>query len=78
MNLELVLQSVGYELMRIGEWVNVIGYVTATPKDYRFDAQSSPTLLVEVQALLVWPTGPLDVQSYERGFETRLDTQPDK
>ncbi|PFH61334.1 hypothetical protein XA68_17636 [Ophiocordyceps unilateralis] len=60
-DVKLVLQALGEELTRVGEWVNVIGYVVA--------GERGGGASVRVQALMVWPTGPLDIQRYETSFE---------
>ncbi|KAK4177693.1 telomere capping, CST complex subunit-domain-containing protein [Triangularia setosa] len=60
-DVNLVLQSLGGEQTRIGEWVNVIGYVTST--DSRKLDDTNP--VVEVQATLLWSAGPLNLQKYE-------------
>ncbi|RCI09009.1 hypothetical protein L249_5092 [Ophiocordyceps polyrhachis-furcata BCC 54312] len=57
-DVQLVLQSLGEELTRVGEWINVIGYVRGTGGDS-----------ARVQALMLWSTGPLDIQRYETSFE---------
>lgn len=64
-NIELVLQTLQSGLTRVGEWVNVIGYVTMKPKSIR----SADTPVACVQALVIWPTGPLDIRRYEETFE---------
>ncbi|KYK60313.1 Telomere length regulation/capping, TEN1 [Drechmeria coniospora] len=64
-NIELVLQTLQSGLTRVGEWVNVIGYVTAKPKANG----SADGPVACVQALLVWSTGPLDLQRYEGTFD---------
>ncbi|PNY23098.1 Uncharacterized protein TCAP_06954 [Tolypocladium capitatum] len=68
-NVELMLEMLRSELTRIGEWVNVIGYVTARPEDpaAMFGGEDVPSAYI--QALLIWPTGPLDIQQYEKSFE---------
>ncbi|KND89743.1 hypothetical protein TOPH_05687 [Tolypocladium ophioglossoides CBS 100239] len=68
-NVELVLETLRSELTRIGEWVNVIGYVTAKPKDPAAISGGAGVPSAYIQALLLWPTGPLDVQQYEKRFE---------
>ncbi|KAK0735612.1 CST complex subunit Ten1 [Apiosordaria backusii] len=60
-DVNLVLQSLGAEQTRVGEWVNVIGYVTST--DSRKLGDINP--VVEVQAMLLWSAGPLNLQKYE-------------
>ncbi|KAF4584066.1 telomere capping, CST complex subunit domain-containing protein [Ophiocordyceps camponoti-floridani] len=57
-DVKLVLRALGEELTRVGEWVNVIGYVVGV------DGASA-----RVQALMVWSTGPLDLGRYEGSFE---------
>lgn len=57
----------GAEQTRIGEWLNVTGYITAI-KHHQPAAGDLPDEHVEVsvQALLVWSAGPLDLQRYEQ------------
>ncbi|OAA33536.1 Telomere length regulation/capping, TEN1 [Moelleriella libera RCEF 2490] len=45
------------EVTRVGEWVNVMGYVA--------DGHVEGTA-AHVQALIVWATGPFDVRDYEK------------
>jgi len=69
-DVRLVLGALQSEMTRVGEWLNVIGYVTArcgTPEP-GLDAAVEAPEAAHVQALAVWPTGPLDVQRYERTF----------
>ena len=65
-DVNLLLETLGHEQTRVGEWVNVVGYVTSKRRASKPD---SGGLSVNVQALLVWSTGPLDVQRYERTFD---------
>lgn len=65
-DVNLVLQTLGHEQTRVGEWVNVVGYVTAKRRASKPDPGG---LSVHVQALIVWSTGPLDVQKYEKTFD---------
>ncbi|KAK4149149.1 CST complex subunit Ten1 [Chaetomidium leptoderma] len=64
-DVNLILQSLGSDQTRIGEWVNVIGYITdiAPPADGKGSNHGSPT--VHTQAALLWSTGPLDIRRYE-------------
>lgn len=61
--IELVLETLQPGMTRIGEWLNVVGYVVDRPvgKTDKADAH--------VQALMVWSTGPMNVQQYERALE---------
>lgn len=65
-DVELLLETINHEQTRIGEWLNVVGYVTPRRRGSKAPTES---LSVHVQALIVWPTGPLDVQRYEKTFE---------
>lgn len=70
-NIELVLETIQPELTHVGEWVNVIGYITSTPKRTGMKTHKSKSLQmpVQVQALLVWSAGSLDLKKYEESFE---------
>lgn len=61
----LVLESLGSDQTRNGEWVNVIGYITDTAPiaDEKGLNHGSPT--VHAQAVLVWSAGPVDTRRYE-------------
>ena len=65
-DVELVLQKLSAEHIRVGEWVNVIGYITlisAVCTGNRSNVTESST--VHVQALLLWSAGALDIQQYQ-------------
>ncbi|EXU96111.1 telomere capping protein [Metarhizium robertsii] len=62
-NIELVLETLQPGLARAGEWLNIIGYVIDGPAG---DAETTRSVGAHVQALMVWSTGPLDIQQYER------------
>ena len=64
-DVNMVLESLGSEQTRVGEWVNVIGYVTdAAPlADGKESSHGSPT--VHTQAILLWSAGPFDIRKYE-------------
>ncbi|UNI20608.1 hypothetical protein JDV02_006679 [Purpureocillium takamizusanense] len=67
-DVRLVLGALQSEMTRVGEWLNVIGYVTARREDLPEPDCAVGAHSAHVQALAVWPTGPLDVQRYERTF----------
>lgn len=58
-NVELLLETLASEATRIGEWVNVIGYVKGVVGREA----------AAVQALMVWPAGPMDIQQYEAALD---------
>ncbi|KAK3403198.1 CST complex subunit Ten1 [Sordaria brevicollis] len=69
----LVLRTLKSDQVRIGEWVNVIGYVTTvTPSPARKGSmresepfQARVHTQVRIRALLLWSSGPLDTQRYD-------------
>lgn len=69
-NVDLVLARLGSEQTRVGEWVNVLGYITSAPSvgSKHADGPKSPT--VSIQALLLWSAGPVDVQRYEASVQS--------
>lgn len=62
----LVLQTLGVDQTRVGEWLNVVGYVHLKPDEQNL--RSDPKVIT-VQALLVWSAGFLNVQAYERSID---------
>jgi len=64
-DVKLVLESLKGDQTRVGEWLNVIGYITAIrPPPHRPPAHRAATV-VRIQALLVWSSHALDLQRYE-------------
>ncbi|KAK8050622.1 hypothetical protein PG994_012352 [Apiospora phragmitis] len=67
LDVKLLLQSLNCEQTDIGQWVHVIGYISAIQKP----SSKAPTLgywIVHVQALLLWKAEELDLASYEVSF----------
>lgn len=69
-DIELLLSSCKSHETQIGEWVNVIGYVVAT-KQIRLPHSNAVKCEVQVQAILLWSTGPLKLDRYEESLEQR-------
>ena len=68
-DVRLVLESLGAEQTRVGEWVNVIGYITAPPATPVVEPKACDSQAVHVQALILWSTGPLHIQQYRASAE---------
>lgn len=69
-NVDLVLERIGPQETRVGEWVNVIGYITAIrPSAGGESPLGHGSSSVCVQALLLWSAGSLDVQRYEASVD---------
>jgi len=75
-DVKLLLESLKSEQTRIGEWVNVIGYITAIllPKTGH-NSLGCENARVDVQALLLWSAGPIDTQRYEASVIALSDKQ---
>lgn len=73
----LVLRTLKSDQVRIGEWVNVIGYVTAVNplparkgsmrENETFRARDETQ--VRIRALLIWSSGPVDTQRYNESVD---------
>lgn len=58
-DVQLLLDTLKSSDTRVGEWVNVIGYVGSV------EASVSSEHRVPVQALVLWTSGPLKLDGYE-------------
>ncbi|KAL0942633.1 uncharacterized protein CTRU02_200518 [Colletotrichum truncatum] len=67
-DVQLLLGTITSEQTSVGEWVNVVGYVTPTSSGTRAKGASREPQNVAIQALLLWSTGPLNLQRYEASF----------
>jgi hypothetical protein len=61
----LVLESLGSDQARVGEWVNVIGYITDVAPITDGKGPNHGTSTVHAQAILLWSAGPVDIRRYE-------------
>ncbi len=53
---------------QIGEWVNVMGYITDNQRqDLTTDEESE----IGIQALVLWPAGPFNLASYEMSLHQK-------
>ncbi|KAJ0163673.1 hypothetical protein CTA2_2612 [Colletotrichum tanaceti] len=69
-DLRLLLGVVKSNQTQVGEWVNVVGYVTPPPPGARAKGTTRGPQKVAIQALVLWSAGPLDLQRYENSFAT--------
>jgi hypothetical protein len=63
-DVNLILERIGANQTRTGEWVNVIGYITDIAPMNDGKRAKGGNSKIQVQALLLWSAGPLDVQKY--------------
>lgn len=64
-DVKLVLESMGSDQTRKGEWVNVIGYITEIIPLADDGGPSDGRPRLHAQAYLIWSAGPVDIQKYE-------------
>lgn len=78
MDINAVLGSVGNEELRVGAWVNVVGYVRDA-KDLDLIRESDlvngtgPGRSVYVEAVMLFPAGPVALGEYERILREALN-----
>jgi hypothetical protein len=72
------LETVQAKDWEIGSWVNVIGYISPIPQDClgnqcgkEFHRHGKLHYVVHVQAIMLWPAGPLQLDKYEKALEMR-------
>ncbi|KAH7204303.1 CST complex subunit Ten1 [Fusarium oxysporum] len=70
-DVSLLLESLTAEQTRVGEFVNVIGYITEQKmtRDKKQPYQESKQVCV--QAIVLWSTGPMDLQKYEKLLDSK-------
>ncbi|EFX01158.1 hypothetical protein CMQ_6100 [Grosmannia clavigera kw1407] len=78
-DVRLLLETLTANQVQVGEWVNVIGYVNriVPAQSTKFPTREAKCKDVHVQALILWSTGPLDIQDYERclgNWASNVDT----
>ncbi|PMD27346.1 hypothetical protein NA56DRAFT_553551, partial [Hyaloscypha hepaticicola] len=64
-DVNLLLSTLKSHETQIGEWVNVIGYIE------RFRREDPPSINgheVRVQALVLWSSGPFNLEGYEKSL----------
>ncbi|KAK1468744.1 hypothetical protein CPAR01_15382 [Colletotrichum paranaense] len=69
-DIQLLLSTMTSNQTRIGEWVNVVGYLTPAPPGTRAKGTTREPRIAAVQAIMLWSAGPLNLQRYEASFAT--------
>ncbi|KAL2824620.1 CST complex subunit Ten1 [Aspergillus cavernicola] len=70
-DINALLETVTWEELCVGAWINVVGYVRRVPADAAWDVRGASTSVsdsdsVHVEALMVFPAGAVDLGEYER------------
>ncbi|TGO67976.1 hypothetical protein BOTNAR_0032g00210 [Botryotinia narcissicola] len=66
-NVQLLLNSLNHHETRVGEWVNVVGYVANIDEPQDIKTRESGTGIA-IQAIALWSSGPLQLDAYERSL----------
>lgn len=75
-DLELLVNTLKSDETRIGEWVNVIGYIRA-PRQKLSKLPNDIHLRIQVQAIVLWPSGPLKLDGYENSLDQQKADRQD-
>ncbi|KAL4911582.1 hypothetical protein BDW74DRAFT_143226 [Aspergillus multicolor] len=70
---DTVLETVTWEELCVGAWVNVIGYVRRTPEVSM--GESAPPESVQVDAVVLFPAGAIDLGEYEQILSDLLQVE---
>lgn len=65
-DVRLLVNSFTSNETRIGEWVNVMGYISDAESKTRSSVSEKSG--VHVQAIVLWSSGPLDLGGYEKSL----------
>jgi hypothetical protein len=76
-DVRLLVNTLKSEETRIGEWVNVIGYIQEPRQKKHPVPTPSPYLEVQVQAIVLWPSGPLKLDGYEKSLDLQKSDAQD-
>ncbi|KAI9735840.1 MAG: hypothetical protein M1834_001305 [Cirrosporium novae-zelandiae] len=67
-NIDLVLSSMTWSDFSIGEWINIVGYIV----EAKNGRKSSTIKRVDVQAILLWSAGAINLVEYEESLREHL------
>jgi hypothetical protein len=67
-DVELLVNSLKSDETRIGEWVNVVGYIQA-PLPHLAKHPNHINMYAQVQAIILWSSGPLKLDGYENSLD---------
>ncbi|TGO15277.1 hypothetical protein BTUL_0042g00480 [Botrytis tulipae] len=66
-NVQLLLNSLTHHETRVGEWINVVGYVANTDEPQDIKTRELGTDIA-IQAIALWSSGPIQLDAYERSL----------
>lgn len=69
-NIQLLLSSLKSHETRVGEWVNVVGYIVGLKGQQ--DSRDRPVETgINLRAIVLWSSGPIQLDAYERSLMLR-------
>lgn len=75
-DINMVLEGMNLDLLQPGSWINVIGYVRSrsmpTARRSSTSRRKAMVELPEIQAVLIWSAGAVQVDKYEKTMEEHL------
>ncbi|MCJ1362796.1 hypothetical protein MMC16_001902 [Acarospora aff. strigata] len=79
-DVNLLLSTLKSTDTQVGEWVNILGYVTSPPiynsrTDRKPSSKASKRATVFVQAVMLWSAGSIHLGEYERTLKERKDVE---
>ncbi|EXJ59718.1 hypothetical protein A1O7_03864 [Cladophialophora yegresii CBS 114405] len=72
----LILETTDSTTLAIGTWINVIGYVQATPQLIRRKSGERIPRAAQLQAVLIWDAGAVRIGEYENTLIELMRTEP--
>ena len=92
-DVNILLETLKSTDTRIGEWLNVMGYVEAHPELFEEEKshrrghhnnarrgeqeKEGPTARVRVQAVMLWSAGAVKLAEYEKALAARIEVEHD-
>jgi hypothetical protein len=67
-DIQLLVNTLKSHETQFGEWVNVIGYIQ-TPQQTPVTPSDGVDSYVYVQAIVLWPAGPIKIDGYEKSLD---------
>ena len=70
-SVDAVVSTIQPSDVRVGEWINVIGYVTCPPAAAETGGKRSSTEVAFIQAIVLWSAGAIKLGQYESALDQR-------
>ena len=77
-NIDLTLSTLKVTDTQVGEWVNIMGYITDGTQSKGVESRKEGNdlgLIVSVQAIILWSAGSIKLGEYERTLDERKEVE---